>query len=66
MQRIVTFKIDSELLKILDRYAKSKRMTRSEVIREAIIRLLESEGIKVEPLMRRSIESRGPVIEITV
>ncbi len=49
VQRIVSFKISSELLKLLDRYARRKRMTRSEVIREAIVRLLRSEGYSVDP-----------------
>ncbi len=70
MQRIVTFKIDSRLLWLLDRYARRKRMTRSEVIREAIVRLLKSEGIDVEEAVKRAEEEprggRAPVIEVPV
>ncbi|BDB97428.1 ribbon-helix-helix protein, CopG family [Saccharolobus caldissimus] len=34
--RVVTFKVDEELLTKLDLYAINKRLSRSEVIREAI------------------------------
>ena len=47
MLKIVTFKVDEALLEALDRYAKMKRMSRSEAIREAIKRLLEEEGIPI-------------------
>ncbi len=53
MLRIVTFKVDEGLLEALDRYARMKRMSRSEAIREAIRRLLEEEGI---PIPRRRVE----------
>ncbi len=69
MQRIVTFKIDTRLLRLLDRYAKRRRLTRSEVIREAIIRLLESEGVKVREYinsMPEPEEKRGVIIEVPV
>ena len=66
----MTFKIDSTLLRLLDRYARSKRMTRSEVIREAIVRLLESEGVRVREVLARERaserEARGLVIEVDV
>ncbi len=67
MQRIVTFKIDDELLLVLDRYAREKNLTRSEVIREAIEKLLRTEGIKIPkriPTLR--YDPRSPIIEITV
>jgi metal-responsive CopG/Arc/MetJ family transcriptional regulator len=69
MQRIVTFKIDSRLLWLLDRYARRKKMTRSEVIREAIVKLLKSEGINVEEYVKPVEEPRRtdvPVIEVPV
>ena len=71
MQRIVTFKIDIALLRLLDRYARRRRLTRSEVIREAIIKLLESEGIKVSDEVKKlkSEEKRQDnafVIEVPV
>ena len=39
--RVVTFKIDEELLEKLDRYALSLGMTRSDVIRKAIAMIVE-------------------------
>ncbi|ALL00549.1 hypothetical protein Pyrde_0499 [Pyrodictium delaneyi] len=67
MQRIVTFKIEEDMLAILDRYARMRRLTRSEVIREAIERLLRSEGIEVpkRPSPPR-YDPRAPLIEIPV
>ena len=43
--RIVTFKVDEELLRRLDCYAAARGVSRSEAIREAIKRLLEEEGV---------------------
>jgi hypothetical protein len=34
--RVVSFKIDEELLEMLEEYARKRRMTKSEVIRRAI------------------------------
>ena len=42
--RVVTFKVDDELLDELDRYAARKRITRSDAIRKAIIELLMRDG----------------------
>ena len=42
--KIVTFKLPWELVAALDRLARRKGMSRSELIREAVIRLLEEEG----------------------
>jgi metal-responsive CopG/Arc/MetJ family transcriptional regulator len=39
--RVVTFKIDSELLRELDRYCIFNRMSRSEAIRKAVILMLK-------------------------
>ncbi len=39
--RVITFKIDERLLEKLDLYAMSLGMTRSDVIRKAIVELLE-------------------------
>ncbi len=41
--RIITIKIEEDLLEMLDAYAISHRMYRSEAIREAIKQLLEKE-----------------------
>ena len=41
--RIVTFKIEEELLEKLDRYAKIRNLSRSDAIRKAIKLLLEVE-----------------------
>ncbi|QGR18450.1 MULTISPECIES: ribbon-helix-helix protein, CopG family [Sulfolobaceae] len=38
--RVVTFKIEEDLLQQLDLYALNNRITRSEIIREALIRYL--------------------------
>jgi len=51
--RVVTFKIDEELLEKLDRYALSLGMTRSDVIRKAIIALLE--GMQVRKIRIRKV-----------
>jgi len=40
MLRIVTFKLEEELLEQVDRYAQEKRLTRSDVIRLALLNLL--------------------------
>jgi metal-responsive CopG/Arc/MetJ family transcriptional regulator len=64
-QRIVTFKIEESLLEALDAYAQRKGLTRSEVIRDAIERMLQSEGVEI----RRREEKPDPrslVIEITI
>ena len=45
--RIVTFKVDEDLLYLLDRYARSIGVSRSDVIREAIREYLERRGVKV-------------------
>ena len=72
MNRIVTFKIEEWLLHILDRYARGRRLTRSEVIREAIIEYLLSHGISEHEIEEKkttySIESykKREVIEIAV
>ena len=44
MLRIVTFKFEEWLLERVDKYASSKRLTRSDVIRLALLRLLEEDG----------------------
>jgi len=46
MQRIVTFKIDENLLNAIDRFATRRGMARSELIREALITLLAEEEAK--------------------
>ena len=40
MLRIVTFKLEEELLEKVDKYAKEKNMTRSDVIRIALKKLV--------------------------
>ncbi|RLG77657.1 MAG: CopG family transcriptional regulator [Thermoprotei archaeon] len=41
--RVVSFKLEEELLELLDLYARQRGKSRSEVIREAIVNLLQSE-----------------------
>ena len=43
--RVVTFKVDEELLKVLDLYCVNNKLHRSEVIRDAI-KLYLSKGIE--------------------
>ena len=45
MMRVVTFKLDEELLQLLDLYCINNKLVRSEVIRLAIQKFLE-EGNK--------------------
>ncbi len=44
MLRIVTFKVEEEILEKIDKYAQEKKLTRSDVIRLALLNLLNSEG----------------------
>ncbi|GGT95171.1 hypothetical protein GCM10007116_10800 [Sulfodiicoccus acidiphilus] len=41
--KVIAFKVEEELLNALDIYALNKRMTRSEVIRNALKKYLEEE-----------------------
>ena len=67
MQRIVTFKISEDLLRALDEYARSNSMSRSEVIREAIVMLLKSRGVDLEKYRgSKGGLPRGLVIEVPV
>ena len=45
--RVITFKVEEDLLALLDRYAMNRGLYRSEVIREAIIEFLSVRGVKV-------------------
>jgi predicted transcriptional regulator len=65
--RVVTFKIDSETLEALDKLALSLRLTRSELIREAIERLLDEYGIEVrKPSPAEALREDLVTIEITL
>ncbi len=66
MLRIVTFKVDEGLLEALDRYARMKRMSRSEAIREAIRRLLEEEGIPIPRRRSERVKRDIPQFEIII
>ena len=44
MLRIVTFKLDEGLLEKVDKYALRYRLTRSDVIRMALVKFLDGEG----------------------
>ncbi len=52
--RVVTFKLDEDILEKLDRYARRTGRSRSEVIRQALERLLSSE----EPMIARTYRIR--------
>lgn len=59
--RVVTFKVDEELLERLDGFARLKGVTRSEVIRKAIELYLKLEDYKVKPqpkIVRLQAEER--------
>ena len=62
--RIVTFKVDEDLLYLLDRYARSIGVSRSDVIREAIREYLERRGVKV--VLRPKLKPNLPIIEVEV
>jgi len=47
--RVISLKLDEELLERLDSYARMKGVTRSEVIRKAIELYLRLEDYKVQP-----------------
>jgi len=40
--KVISVKLDEETIELLDRYAEMKGLTRSEVIREAIRRVINS------------------------
>ncbi len=50
--KVVTFKIDDDLLEKLDSYARLKGVTRSEVIRKAIELYLKIEDYEIKPKPR--------------
>ncbi len=67
MQRIVTFKIDENLLRVLDMCARRYRMTRSELIREAIEYYLRSKGMEIPPRRQTSTASQDAhVFEVVI
>ncbi|MCE4607320.1 MAG: ribbon-helix-helix protein, CopG family [Desulfurococcales archaeon] len=45
--KVVTFKLEEELLRRVDRFAQEKNMVRSEVIRRALKTYLEREARKI-------------------
>ncbi len=55
--RVVTFKMDENLLEELDRYAVRNGLTRSDVIRRAIIELLRnsSNGSRIRYRIRKIV-----------
>jgi len=61
--RIVTFKVDVEVLEALDKLARRKRVSRSELIREAITRMLMEEGIVIDHKRRRSLTTNDVYVE---
>lgn len=63
MYRIVTFKVDVEVLEALDRLARRKRVSRSELIREAITRMLMEEGMMINHRRRRSLADNDVYVE---
>jgi len=56
--RVITFKIDSDMLNILDRYAIKHGLNRSEAIRQAIAKLL-AEDTQDNTVPKAKVESGG-------
>jgi len=59
--RIVTFKVEEDLLELLDMYAMKHKISRSEAIREGISRIVDE--IKNEPVPRARVEKMEIQIE---
>ena len=66
MQRIVTFKLDEEVLYALDQAARKLGYDhRSELIREALLEFLERRGFRVpEPSPRERVDPRAAIYVI--
>jgi len=67
--RVVTFKVDEEVVEELDRLAKRRRLTRSELIREAIERYLREQGVPMRPRHSPAVlrhDPRALVFEVEV
>jgi len=47
--RVVTVKMEEELVEAIDVFARLRRMTRSELIRRAVREYLEKHGERVDP-----------------
>ena len=52
--RVITFKIEEELLELLDMYAKKYKISRSEAIREGISKIVDE--LKNEPVPKAHVE----------
>ena len=62
VQRIVTFKLDDSLLRIVDQAARKLGFThRSELIRRAIVEFLERRGFRVSEPSRERVDPRAAV-----
>ena len=53
--RVVTFKVDEDLLEKLDSFARLKGVTRSEIIRKAIELYLRLEDSRIQPQPKRVV-----------
>ena len=53
--RVVTFKIEEELLELIDEYAELRGETRSEVIRKALMELIRGESEKIRRAKAKKI-----------
>jgi len=52
--RTITFKIQEDLLELLDKYAMEHKISRSEAIREGISRIVDE--VKDEPIIKARVE----------
>ncbi|MEM4665298.1 MAG: CopG family transcriptional regulator [Sulfolobales archaeon] len=53
--RVISLKIDDSLLNALDAAAKNSGLSRSEIIRRALLRYLEENGLKTSKVRVRHI-----------
>ncbi len=54
--RVVTFKIEEDLLELIDQYAELRGETRSEVIRKALLELLREEREKIRRAKSKKVK----------
>lgn len=54
--RVVSFKIEVDLLDLLDRVARDKGISRSELIREALVRYLYNNEDRVKVIVTRKMK----------
>lgn len=56
--RVITFKLSDDIIEMVDRYALEHKMSRSEVIRLAILRLMRSYEVSDRSVKVRKLAIR--------